>query len=421
MAAAARAETPAAARRAAVFGARPAFPGTAGGGARRLSGAAFQLEPPEETVWPNEKPADGVSYELNWSICGSGVVPLGKAFRNMRLPELAAAGGSGDTTAPAEVAFASVEKEVKGALGDSSTTLYVQDCALGTVLGNEVPVRIVTDNAAAAAMFKTLCAAARTVPLPEYEEDVTVLHTSGASSPYIASSKAKKTVLMGGSFNAGALVQHIAAISGDAFMARGVLPMFGAGADNVVYLSAGFESGAVVPNGFSYSSAGFCRLYGGSAAADGSVAAAGSLPNSLPLPKAVVMFANDATGAIPAASVLDAAQAAFYYVGACAPAGVTNMQAAASLMLELGGKTKVYMINKAAYGSEAEMRDAAKAAVGQSGSAGALGLKVITAGSADQATIDKMAQSLTSAVTGKVKGNEAVIKAGPPVPPPPAK
>ena len=89
-----------------------------------------------------------------------------------------------------------------------------------------------------------------------------VLHTSGASSPYIASSKAKKTVLMGGSFNAGALVQHIAAISGDAFMARGVLPMFGAGADNVVYLSAGFESGAVVPNGFSYSSAGFCRLYG---------------------------------------------------------------------------------------------------------------------------------------------------------------
>lgn len=92
-------------------------------------------------------------------------------------------------------------------------------------------------------------------------------------------------------------------------------------------------------------------------------------------------------------------QAAFYYVGACAPAGVTNMQAAASLMLELGGKTKVYMINKAAYGSEAEMRDAAKAAVGQSGSAGALGLKVITAGSADQATIDKMAQSLTSAVS----------------------
>ena len=97
------------------------------------------------------------------------------------------------------------------------------------------------------------------------------------------------------------------------------------------------------------------------------------------------------------------------------------MEAAAGLMLDLGAKTKVYMINKAAYGSAAEAEDAAKAAVGQSGSAGALGLKVITAGSADQAGIDKMAQTLTSAVSGKVKQNDAVLKAGPPLPPPPAK
>jgi hypothetical protein len=302
------AEAAAAVRRAAVAGSalRPSF--SLAGNSRPLSGAAFQLEPPEDTVWPNEKPDAGVSYELNWSICGSGVVPLGKAFRNLRLPELMAAGGSSDTSTPEEVAFGSVEKEVKSALGDSSTTLYVQDCALGTVLGNEVPVRIVTDNAAAAASFKTLCAAARTVPLPEYEEDVTVLLSSAASSPYIASNKGKKMVLMGGSFNAGALIKHIEAISSDAFLARGVLPMFGSGADNVVYLGPGFESGAVVQHGFSFSGAGFCRLYAGSAAADGSVAPAGSLPNSLPMPKAVVMFANDATGAIPAASVLDAAQ-----------------------------------------------------------------------------------------------------------------
>ena len=86
-------------------------------------------------------------------------------------------------------------------------------------------------------------------------------------------------------------------------------------------------------------------------------------------------------------------------VGACAPAGTTNMEAAARLMLELGGKTKVYMINKAAYSSEADMRAAAKAAVGQAGSGGALGLKVITAGKADQAAIDKLAQSLTAAVS----------------------
>lgn len=115
------------------------------------------------------------------------------------------------------------------------------------------------------------------------------------------------------------------------------------------------------------------------------------------------------------------AQAAFYYVGACAPAGMTNMEAAASLMLELGSKTKVYMINKAAFGSESEAREAAKDVVGQTGSAGALGLQVITAGNADQSAIDKMAQSLTSAVGAKVKHNDAVIKAGPPLPPPPEK
>ena len=59
------------------------------GGRRQLSGVAFQIDPPEETVWPTQRVEEGVSYELNWSICGSGVVPLGKAFRNMRLPELA--------------------------------------------------------------------------------------------------------------------------------------------------------------------------------------------------------------------------------------------------------------------------------------------------------------------------------------------
>ena len=92
-------------------------------------------------------------------------------------------------------------------------------------------------------------------------------------------------------------------------------------------------------------------------------------------------------------------QAAFYYVGACAPKSMTNMEAAATLMLQLGAKTKVYMINKAAYESAAEAQSAAKAAVGQTGSKGALGLNVITAGKADQATIDKMAQSLTSTVS----------------------
>jgi hypothetical protein len=100
---------------------------------------------------------------------------------------------------------------------------------------------------------------------------------------------------------------------------------------------------------------------------------------------------------------------------------MTKMEEAARLMLELGGKTKVYLMNSAAYGSAAEAAEAAKAAVGQTGRKGALGLEVISAGSADQASIDKMAQSLTSAVSAKVKKNDAVLKGGPPLPPPPAK
>jgi len=78
---------------------------------------------------------------------------------------------------------------------------------------------------------------------------------------------------------------------------------------------------------------------------------------------------------------------------------MTNMEVAASLMMQLGTTSKVYMINKASYGSEAEAREAAKAVVGQTGSKGALGLQVITAGSADQGAIDAMAKSLTTAVS----------------------
>jgi hypothetical protein len=62
--------------------------------------------------------AEGVSYDLNWSICGSGVVPLG----GKRLPELKAAGGSAATAAPAEIAFAKVKQEIKGALGSQAVT-----------------------------------------------------------------------------------------------------------------------------------------------------------------------------------------------------------------------------------------------------------------------------------------------------------
>ena len=75
------------------------------------------------------------------------------------------------------------------------------------------------------------------------------------------------------------------------------------------------------------------------------------------------------------------------------------MEVAAGLMMQLGTTSKVYMINKASYSSEAEVRKAAKAVVGQTGSKGALGLEVITAGSGDEGAIVAMAKSLTTAVS----------------------
>ena len=59
-----------------VLGAHQAFPAAR----RSTPRSTFQLDPPEETLWPNQKPEEGNCYELNWSLCGSGVIPLGKTM-----------------------------------------------------------------------------------------------------------------------------------------------------------------------------------------------------------------------------------------------------------------------------------------------------------------------------------------------------
>jgi len=394
--------------------------------ARQMSTVSkFTLEDPEELLYPNEDPENGISYDLNWSICGSGVVPQGLAFRNLRAPQLSAAGGVSSMGEPKSLPFSKeIDREVTEGLGEHGIKLYVQDMALGALLANEVPVRIVTDSAAAALMFKNLCSTTRTVHLQEYQEAVCVLllgNQKSGGEPFISVDGKEKTVYMGGTINASQLVPVLAELSTDAFLQKGVLPLWGAGDTECVYLSSGFEEGATVKHGFAYSPSGFCRMFMGSVAGDGSVVSEYTLmPNSLPLPKAIVMFADDATNAIPAASALDPAQAAFYYAGACAPAGCSEFEAAAQLVMQLAGQVPFYMVNAAAFSDPAAMRQAAAALPGKAGGpACSLGLKAIEvpggAAAASGEAAEATAQALTDKVASRCKSLDAVLAAGPPV------
>lgn len=386
----------------------------------------FTLEDPEELLFPNEDPENGISYDLNWSICGSGVVPQGLAFRNLRTPQLEAAGGPSSLSAPKSLPFSKdIDREVTEGLGEHGIKLYVQDMALGALLANEVPVRIVTDSAAAALMFKNLCSTTRTVHLQEYQEAACVLLLANQKSggePFISVDGKQKTVYMGGTMNASSLVPALAELSTDAFLQKGVLPLWGSGDADCVFLSSGFENDSVVKHGFAYSSAGFCRMFMGSVAGDGSVNSEYSLmPNSLGLPKAVIMFADDASMAIPAASELSPAQAAFYYAAACAPAGCSQFEAAAQLVMQMAGKVTFYMVNKAAFTDEALMKDAAASLAGQKGgSACALGIKEVTvsggAPAASGAAAEATAKALSDKVASRCKTLDAVLAAGPPLP-----
>ena len=76
-----------------------------------------------------------------------------------------------------------------------------------------------------------------------------------------------------------------------------------------MYLSAGFESVSHIQHGFAWSEAGFCRLLMGQSDAAGAVTSLyDDVPNRISAPNAVIMFADDASATIPAASQLEPAQ-----------------------------------------------------------------------------------------------------------------
>jgi len=350
---------------------------------RWLSAKPFKVHAPETMPFPNENIEQGQHYQLNWSLCGSGVIPQVGAFRNKKTAELAAKGGSISTAEPDEVPFSkAMYKTIKSKLGDR--LLYVQDCAFGALSANEIQVRIITDSPAAALAFKTLCATTRVVPLPSYQEDVTVLCTSAEDtewgSSFVASSKAEKVVIMHGNFNAHALIKHVSVIATDAFLNRAspALPLWGSGGPDCVFLSEGFEDVSQIQHGFAWSEKGFCRMFMGKAESDGSVVNLyDDVPNSLPPPAAVVMFADDASAALPAAAELTAEQAAFYFATACAPAGCTNFVTGAGLVMAMAKHTTFYMVNRGAFASEVAAIKAAQGLSGKKGKKGGpLDLKV---------------------------------------------
>jgi hypothetical protein len=237
----------------------------------RSASTSIVVEPNElDILFPRESPENGFSYDLNWSLCKTGIVPQGKAFRNLKVAELQKAGGAANTDAPKVIPWdAAFENELKSHLGSAKTTCYVQDCALGAITANEVQARIVTDSAAAAVAFYTLCSRTKAVPVHKQELDVVVIHASalGSRGPVISINPKTKEILMAGTINAAALVQMMEEASNDAFLSKGVLPLWGPGDENneTVYMQSGFDAGASkVKHGFAYSRAGFCRLFMGS-------------------------------------------------------------------------------------------------------------------------------------------------------------
>ena len=238
-------------------------------GQRHMS-ATVTVEKPDATIiFPRENPAAGLSYELNWSLCGSGVVPQGKSFRNLKSAELVKLGGLAKSDSPQVVAWTStLEQEVTGYLGSENITRYVQDSALGALLVNEVPVRIVSDSASAALEFKTWLSTTKLVPLPRFKEAVTVLVAVGLSTkgPIISYDAKSKTIIIAGTSNLEKLLDFLPQASTEAFVGLNVLPLWGSLVDNNLFVSKGFDTNAAIKHGVAYSAAGFCRLFMGSIA-----------------------------------------------------------------------------------------------------------------------------------------------------------
>ncbi|EKX41471.1 hypothetical protein GUITHDRAFT_112442 [Guillardia theta CCMP2712] len=352
----------------------PALPSTS----RFVTTSSFYIEPPEEMLFPDEDMEKGIWYDLNWSLNRSSITPTGRSFRNLKLKDLEAKGGMSKLYDPAVLPFTQqLENDIFSYLSNSEV-LYVQDCALGALSTNEIPVRIITDSPAAAAMFAKLCCPTRKIKLSDYREDVTVYLASETNlGPFLSVDKPNRKILMGGTIKANELVKKMARSSVNAFLARNILPLWGSMENNTLYMAhPGPHVGGF--SGFSFSSSGFCRLLNAEVQTDGSIVPMPKQPNAMSLPKSIVMFAHDDTGAIPAATKLTPDQAGFYYITACAPRSLSQYVEAASLMMEFAKVCDVYMVNSGAFVNEDDIETTARAIVGKTGgSADALGLKPI--------------------------------------------
>lgn len=153
---------------------------------RRTASAAARASSSTSTVFPRER--EGNVYAINWSLTEDGVVPVGDAFRNARVPLLAtrlsAKVENGKVDVGSKVAYtgkynmleAGEEGLSHGAFSDklaeqqaylsSGIELFVEDAALGAFHGSRVGVRVVTDSSAVALIARTLL-----IPVPERPVD----------------------------------------------------------------------------------------------------------------------------------------------------------------------------------------------------------------------------------------------------------
>ena len=172
------------AAKAALRGANPARGGRALG--RLGGGAAGAGRAPLSTaaVFPRE--TEGNVYAVNWSLTEDGVVPVGSAFRNARLPVLTTrlpAKLEGGKVEVPKIAYSGAYKLVEAGEGishgaftnvladqqaylSSGVDIFVEDAGLGASSGLRLGVRVVTDSTAVALVARTLL-----IPVPERPVD----------------------------------------------------------------------------------------------------------------------------------------------------------------------------------------------------------------------------------------------------------
>ena len=161
--------------------------------------------------------SDPVS-ELNWSLNRDGVTPGGEAFRNA---PPAAGKATKDAKPPASIAIDHVLYEGVTAALSQAGTLWVQDGEVGTARGNQVGVRLVTDDAAVAAAAPALMLPVTDRGAGSHARPLLVLassSTAGESAPFagldVDEENGSAVVLMGGSSSVTALQQAIASAVG---------------------------------------------------------------------------------------------------------------------------------------------------------------------------------------------------------------